>query len=498
METNKYDVIVIGAGLGGLECAYILQKHGKRVLVLEAGALLGGCLQTFRREGHTFDTGFHYVGGLEEGQMLWKLFSYFNLMNLPWVKMNEDCFDEVVLGNESFSFANGYDHFVDTLSQQFPAQHNNLKNYTALLKNVGDNIVHSFDPRSAADVYQTSLFAKSAFDFITSTISDPKLIDVLSGTSLKMELCQAKLPLYNFAQINSSFIQSAYRIRGGGGQIAEALRQSIENMGGTVLRNKKVTAFEGNNGQATAVTVNNGQERFEADIFISDIHPAPTVSLLHDAGLVRKVYQKRISQLENTFGMLTVNILLKPNLIKYQNKNIYIYKQPNVWRLHENLSSDVNALMVSFPPPEDNSTFSTVIDLLTPMNWSTVQQWFGTKIGHRGNDYDELKHRFAEKCIDLASERIPGLRDAIANYWVSTPLTYADYTGTEQGSAYGIRKDFNATMYTVLTPKTPVPNVFLTGQNLNLHGILGTSMTSVFTCAEIIGMQSITNDLNNF
>jgi all-trans-retinol 13,14-reductase len=50
-------------------------------------------------------------------------------------------------------------------------------------------------------------------------------------------------------------------------------------------------------------------------------------------------------------------------------------------------------------------------------------------------------------------------------------------------------------MYTILTPKTPVENVYLTGQNLNLHGILGTSMTSFFTCAEILGMQTIVEDL---
>ena len=78
---------------------------------------------------------------------------------------------------------------------------------------------------------------------------------------------------------------------------------------------------------------------------------------------------------------------------------------------------------------------------------------------------------------------IPGLKDAIENIYTSTPLTYADYTGTEQGSAYGVNKDFNRLAYTLLTPLSPIPNVFFTGQNLSLHGILGVSMTSLFTCA---------------
>ena len=181
---SRYDVIVIGAGLGGLECAYMLSKAGKSVLVLESDALIGGCLQTFRRSGHTFDTGFHYVGGLDEGQMLRKLFDYFGLMELPWRKMDEECFDEVTLPSGSYPFAQGYERFRETLAERFPSQRENLRKYVDLLKDVGDNISHSLDPHTADEVYQRSLFARSAYDFISNTISDPTLVDVLSGSSM--------------------------------------------------------------------------------------------------------------------------------------------------------------------------------------------------------------------------------------------------------------------------------------------------------------------------
>lgn len=493
---SKYDVIVIGAGLGGLECAYMLSKVGKSVLVLEADALIGGCLQTFRRAGHTFDTGFHYVGGLDEGQMLRRLFDYFGLMSLPWKKMDEACFDEVTLPSGSYPFAQGYDRFRETLTERFPNQKENLKEYVNLLKQVGDNITHSLAPHTADEVYQQSLFARSAYGFLTDTITDPTLVDVLSGSSMKMELCAAKLPLYVFAQINSTFIQSAYRIAGGGMQIAESLRKSIEAMGGKVMRNSKVTAIEGESGRATAVVINDGDARIEADTFISDIHPAATIRLLQASGLVRKIYQKRITSLENTFGMLTVNIALKPGTMRYLNRNLFIYKESGVWQLHEKLGQGVQALMISFMPPADGGEYATGIDLLTPMKWDEVSKWFGTKVGCRGDEYERIKERMASECIALAETKLPGLSDSIEGKWVSTPLTYADYTGTERGSAYGIRKDYSSPMLTVLTPKTPAENVFLTGQSLNLHGILGTSMTSMFTCAEIVGMPTLVNQIN--
>jgi all-trans-retinol 13,14-reductase len=131
------------------------------------------------------------------------------------------------------------------------------------------------------------------------------------------------------------------------------------------------------------------------------------------------------------------------------------------------------------------------------MSWSKVEKYFGTKIANRGAEYEQMKEDMAQKCISIASKYIDGLQDAIKSVYTSTPLTYCDYTGTMQGSAYGLRKNYNELMYTVLTPRTPVSNLLLTGQNLNLHGILGVSMTSIFTCAEILGMETIVNDLNN-
>ena len=98
-------VIIIGSGLGGLECGYILAKKGVRVTSLEQAAKPGGCLQSFRRGGHVFDTGLHYVGGLDEGQSLRPFFEYFGLMDLPWKQINPDCVDEIVIGGQSYPLA---------------------------------------------------------------------------------------------------------------------------------------------------------------------------------------------------------------------------------------------------------------------------------------------------------------------------------------------------------------------------------------------------------
>ncbi len=96
----KFDTVIIGAGLGGLQCAYILAKHGQNVCVVEKNAQIGGCLQTFKRGNHYFDTGFHYVGGLSEGQPLYRLFEYFQLLKLPWYQLDTNAFEVLAYADD--------------------------------------------------------------------------------------------------------------------------------------------------------------------------------------------------------------------------------------------------------------------------------------------------------------------------------------------------------------------------------------------------------------
>ena len=80
---------------------------------------------------------------------------------------------------------------------------------------------------------------------------------------------------------------------------------------------------------------------------------------------------------------------------------------------------------------------------------------------------------------------------------ISTPLTYRDYTGTPDGSLYGIIKDYRDTLMTTLTPRTKIPNFYFTGQNINLHGVLGVTIGAVMTCGEILGIDSLLKKIKN-
>ncbi len=488
---KRESVIIIGAGLGGLECGYILAKNGMKVTVLEHEGQVGGCLQTFRRGAALFDTGFHYVGALNEGESLHTLFSYFDLMDLPWKKLDEDCFDEVVIGEDTFAFANKHQRFYERMAARFPKEREGLKKYVAFLKEVGDHIFGVFlDDESKKYTY--SLLSRSAYEFLNETIKDPLLRKVLSGTSLKMELNAPTLPLYTFAQINDSFIRSAWRLRGGGSQIADKLVEGILSMGGEVKTHAAVTYIKEENGRAVGVTIND-EDYLEADWIISSVHPAHTISLVKDSKALRNIYRNRITNLDNTFGMFTANIRLKPGLLPYVNRNIFVHRaDADLWKVN---TLKTESVLVNYSVPEPYSSTAVNIDLLSPMSWSEVKKWVDFPVGRRGEDYVAFKEAKTEECIRLVEGRLPELRGAVERVFTSTPLSYQSYISSAEGCAFGIRKDYNNPMYTVLTPRTPLPNLLLTGQSLNLHGVLGVSMTSFLTCAEILGMDTIRKEL---
>ena len=488
---SRHDVIIIGSGLGGLLCAGILARAGLDVLVLEQGAQPGGCMQTYRRQGLDFDTGFHYVGGLDEGTPMHAVFCHLGLMRLPWQRMDR-LFDRVTIGGQTFAFAQGYDDFVQTLAADFPHERAALQQYARLLKQASAHEADLLDPAGAADPSFTErLMETNARQYLQSLFRDPLLIDVLSGTALKMELRRESLPLFTFVHGHSSYLESSWRLKGGASQLAGTLVRGIRAQGGEVLCKAQVAGLSGHDGKVSLARCADGTCH-EAEFFISSLHPAATCALAGQSQPMRPAYRRRMAALENTCGMFTASLVLKPQTVEYFNHNHYVYARPDVWALPQK-DGHVGGVLASCRVPEDGSPHVRQIDLLTPMTWEQCLPWQDTRAGHRGDSYLALKARLADECIALAEQAVPGLRDSVEHLYTSTPLTYRDYTGTPQGSAYGTRKDCGNPLGTLLPVRTPIPNLLLTGQSLMLHGVHGVTMTALSTCAELIGKERIWN-----
>ena len=464
----KYDVVIIGSGLGGLICARQLARSGRGVVVLERQRQAGGCLQGYRRGEMEFDTGLHYVGGLAEGQPLHDEFSRLGLLSLGWQRLDADGFDQITIGRQTFMLAEGFDRFADTLGMYFPKERGALNQFVELLRHLPP---------------MDECFQVNAYDYLTSVFHDPLLVNVISGASMKMEMRRESLPLFNFAHILSSSIQSSWRLKGSGNLIVNSLADDIRAAGGEICCGAEVTELKEQGGRIVAARCLDGRT-IEGRIFISDVHPQLTFGWIKESTLLKRVFRRRINALENTCGMFTVSLMLKPNALPYFNHNKYVYRKANVWTFSEDVGG-VGGVMVSARVPEDGSEFVRQIDLLTPMSWYLCRHWENTTVGRRGQIYQMQKELLADECIRLAERVVPGLRDMVVKRFASTPLTWRDYTLSPCGSAFGIRKDCRNPLMSMLSPKTPVPNLFLTGQSLVLHGLEGVTKTAFNTLETI-------------
>ena len=480
----KYDVIIIGSGFGGLVCGHILSKAGKSVLLLERQAQPGGCIQSYRREGLTFDTGLHYVGGLAEGQTMYRLFDMLGLMKLPWYRLDPKGFDLVTIGGDTFALAEGYENFVDTLAKDFPKEREALQRYTDMLRKTQELDL------PAADV--NDLQSAGAYEWLTKNFQNPLLVNIISGNALKMELRRESLPLFTFAHGQSSYIQSSWRLKGDGNMIVRSLTDDISHYGGSLVCRAEVEELIEKDGRIVAARCRNG-ETYEADIFISDVHPTLTFSWIRQSQVLKNMFRRRMASLENTFGMFTASLTIKEGTLPYFNHNKFVYTRPNVWTFYDerDQKGDIGGVMISCRVPEDGSTFTRQIDLMTPVPWNECQQWEDSRIFRRSHAYNTWKEETYTRCLALAETVVPGLTDAVESHYTSTPLTYRDYTLTPFGSAYGVRKDYRNLMMTMLSPRTPLPNLLLTGQNIILHGLEGVAMTATHTCKAVLGQFTV-------
>jgi len=129
--------------------------------------------------------------------------------------------------------------------------------------------------------------------------------------------------------------------------------------------------------------------------------------------------------------------------------------------------------------------------VLSYMHMNEVRRWMDTQVGKRGQDYEDFKNRKAELLLNSLESHFPGIRHAIKNIYTSTPLTYQDYTGTQDGSMYGIAKDVSLGAAGRVPHKTKIPNVYQTGQNINSHGMLGVLVGTIVTCSELLSAKTI-------
>lgn len=506
-QRQEYDFVIIGSGIGGLVSAVVLGKEGHSVLVLEKNHQIGGSLQVFSRDKRIFDTGVHYIGGLDEGENLHAIFSYLGIMDaLKVQRLDDHCFDRIRFADgSSYELAQGYEGFKRSLRAQFPGEEAAIEAYCNKLKNVCDFFpLYNLEDDLQTDksyVTHPEILAESAWEFLDSITSNERLKNVLVGNGLLYAGDRKTTPMYMVALIMNSYLMGSYRMVNGGSQIARELTRRIHELGGRVLKHQEVVSAEYEGDEIRNVVTKSG-ERFFGKNFISNMHPRRTVQVFGEDNF-RAAYRHRLDRLKNTVSSFMLYLSLKDGHIPYLNHNIYAYTQDDVWDTVDYAEEGwPQAMFICTPVGSKTNEYADAISVMAYMDYAEVEHWgktFNTvaEAARRGEEYEAFKRIKEEQVILQLEKIIPNIREAIEGVYSSTPLTYKDYIGTEDGSLYGILKDYNNSMLSKLNVKTRVPNLYQTGQNMVFHGILGATIGSLVTCFQFVDSKKLIDQIKN-
>lgn len=498
---NQYDVVIIGAGLGGLLTGLFLAKEGRSVAIIEQNKQIGGCLQTFSFEKKLFDSCVHYIGAFDEGQTQHKLFDYAGILpDLQFEKMDEDVFDAVLFGDEdkAYPLAQGAENFISGLAAFFPDEQEQLRAFMKQMEDVGNSF--PLYKLRMGEAGEKERYSNQTMQEGLGLIRNQRLRQVLTGNNLLYAGAETKTPFYVHALVSKSYIDSAYKCEGKSSRIAKALWTQLQLHGATIFRNEKVIILHEKGGVLTAAETASGM-LFQARHFISNVHPAQTMTWLQSP-LIKPVYRNRLAKIENSISAFMVNVVLKPGKVSNRNHNIYWNRSDNSFEAEKYKPQDWPAnYALYYSRDQQQPAFAESVALLSYMHHHEVKDWMHTHNrtvapDDRDELYQEFKKEKALQLIDEVAKRFPEIRQNMQSMKVATPLTFRDYMGSADGSMYGIMADVHQPEYSRVPIQTKIPNLLLTGQNTGLHGVLGVSITAVATAGHLVGLDHLLQKIN--
>jgi len=496
-------ILIIGGGIGGLFTGALLAKEGYRVTVLEKNGTIGGGLQTFVRQGVTFETGMHVLGGLRKGGNVWKICNYLGILSKIRLRnVDDDCIDSVhyLKTGDEYHLPRGRESMVAYLSNCFPHERENIIAYFDALYRMADEVDFFFLRRGKDELFgHSDEFFMPADEMIAQFIRDEKLRDLLGYMNPMYGGVKGHTPAYIHALINVLYIDGPSRFIDGSQQMATALSDVITSAGGSVLTHKEVVRVNVSDAHVRSVVTRDGAI-FSADIVVSDIHPASLIPLCSD-GSFTKAYCNRIASAPNTYSAFTLYIIIKPLTFRYINHTCYYQDDYGMVWDHGVYNEDSwpRGFMYMTPPETPDTgkpQWATKVIVNCIMPFSAVKRWENTTTGKRGDDYRAWKKAREAAILERLERLHPGFHEAVDRVYSSTPLTIRDYYHVKDGALYGLQKDCQNMMLSQVPIYTRVKNLYLTGQNINLHGICGVPLTAVNTVEAIIGEQVLVEKIN--
>lgn len=492
------DVVIVGSGVSGLTSATILAKKGKRVVVVEKQPQFGGALRQFRRQGLSFDVGFHYTGCLGDGELLDLLWRYCGV--LPGVRPVS-----LTAGYDQFEFDGkaepvhgyfSYEKLIAELKSHFPNESSGIDQYFSVVQEICAEVPFYNTDLPLKDFLRGYKSRPSSLNlFLKKITADPYLRAVLLAPGFLYGAPVEEASLEVHALVAHGYYSGAYIVEGSGQAIVDGFIESLKRFGGELLAGVSVESVVEKERKTAGVVLSDGRIIDCNDVIYTG-HPASVLSRV-PGGIFRPVYQKRLQGLANSLSMFAVFARGEKQLNPFDEAlNHYVLPSGyDVLTGDSKTPQHLRPMMMTGTRTRSGQSLqadSNGIILLRLGYWQDVEQFASSRPGSRSAEYKAYKKKIGSEMVAAAQKRWWDLTGEIETLAIGTPLTFRDELNAPEGCAYGAMHCLNQFNPDV---RTRLPGLYLAGQSTLMTGVVGASISGLVAAGEILGLESLWEEL---
>jgi len=490
---DRYDVVVVGAGIGGLTAAALLAKRGLSTLVVEHHYLPGGCCTALRRKGYTFDVGPELLYGFETSGYNPHRF-VMNELEESIDLIRHDYVYRMRLPRGTVTFWRDQERFLAELCALYPHEESGIRALFADMYQVhnavmGGELVAVVPPSEAsrgtspingqaspaALARVGEMLQRDSRWLIDQYISDPEVInffDIVAATFTSCDLAETPAILTAVMFIDNHAGGTCYAADTPQ-MLSNLLEKAIEKHGGRMLYRNRVDEILISDGEAHGVRLADGTE-ISAGAVVSNA----TVWNLY-GGLVRSEHiepgrMEWAHAFDPTFSFLVAYLGIDASVLPEDFGHVeMIVLDPTGFEGLGNFNIELPSLEDAARCPPGKHAMTVV----SPNRrvWPRPND-----PSYRSEDYEKLKAEETEDLLGRLERCMPGLRDAIEVIEIGTPTTVERYTLRNWGNLGGPKPSMGQHMLQRPHARSDWQNLFLCGDSTVMgEGVVASTSSGI-------------------
>ncbi len=505
---GPWDAIVIGSGMGGLSAASLLAQDGLRVLLLEQNRIVGGCTQSYERDGYRWNVGMHYIGEVQsEHTTTWQLFDAVTRGGIDWNPLPA-VYNRMLIGARHYEIPAGAEAYAAALKRYFPAEAEAIDRYLALVARVprtaGPYFAQKALPETTAEKVYDDLCApfhgysdRSTLDVLSELTADPELIAVWCANWGDYSLPPSKSSFAMHCMLNKHYLNGASYPIGGGLAFARAIEPIVASSGGAIVHSAEVQRILVREGRAVGVRLASGED-VTAPRVVSNAGAQNTFGRLLEPSVAAAYgLHECLAEVGDSYALVGVNVGLSRPAAELGIDPANVWAHPtcdfdaNLAAHADDFEAPFPFLFVTFPSAKDPSwdrhfPGKATVEMYGFTRFEHFEPWRGTSWRRRGEGYEARKRNIEERLLSALVDLVPKARECVDVVEVSTPLSYETFLKRERGGFMGVEASPARFRAHWLRAPTPITGLYLSGQDVTTDGVIGALVGGVIAASAVL------------